>query len=281
VTEEKRDQIIQRILVALDASPHSVAALEAAVELADRFQAELEGLFVEDINLLRMAELPFTHEVGAFSARRRRLDTTEMERQLRAQTVRIRRIFRSATQRREIRCTFRVSRGSIESEVLTAASETDVLILGRAGWPLTPSRHLGRRVRHILTEAPGMTLILEHGRRLEPPVLVVYDGSALGQKALAAALAVVTEGDRLTVLLLADGTERARDLYAEAQNLLQGQDLELRYRALTESNVPRLARLVHSEEGGTLILPARMGLFEEEAMLKLLDEVDLPVLLVR
>jgi nucleotide-binding universal stress UspA family protein len=281
VTEEKRDQIIRRILVALDASPHSVAALEAAVELADRFQAELEGLFVEDINLLRTAELPFAREVGMFSARRRRLDTEEMERQLRAQTIRIQRIFRSATERREITCTFRVSRGSIESEVLTAASGTDVLIMGRAGWPLAPSRRLGRRMRRILREAPGMTLILEHGRHLEPPVLVVYDGSELAQKALAAAIAVVAEGERLTVLILADGTERARDLYAEARDLLEGQALELRFRALTESNVPKLARLVHAEEGGTLILPGRLDLFEEEALLRLLDEVDLPVLLVR
>ena len=53
----------RRIVVALDASSHSHAALAAAVALAGRLQAELQGIFVEDVNLLRLAELPFAREV--------------------------------------------------------------------------------------------------------------------------------------------------------------------------------------------------------------------------
>ena len=49
-----KDQLsIRRILVALDASPASLSAMQNAVELAARLGAELIGLFVEDINLLR------------------------------------------------------------------------------------------------------------------------------------------------------------------------------------------------------------------------------------
>ena len=58
--ETTADHTPRRILVALDASAHSHAALAAAVALAARLHAEIEGLFVEDINLLRLAELPFT-----------------------------------------------------------------------------------------------------------------------------------------------------------------------------------------------------------------------------
>jgi nucleotide-binding universal stress UspA family protein len=47
---------IRRILVALDASPHSFAALEAAAHLAAHLEAELFGLYVEDENLLRGAD---------------------------------------------------------------------------------------------------------------------------------------------------------------------------------------------------------------------------------
>ena len=52
-----------RILVALDASPQSEAALRAAAELAALLEAELEGLFVEDINLLHLCGLPFGREI--------------------------------------------------------------------------------------------------------------------------------------------------------------------------------------------------------------------------
>jgi nucleotide-binding universal stress UspA family protein len=281
MSDEERDLTIRRILVALDASPHSLAALDAAVELAARFEAQLEGLYVEDINLLRLAELPFAQEVGLFSARRRRLDLQELERQLRAQTVRIQRTFRGATAQAEITCTFRVSRGAVASEVVTAASGSDVVILGRSGWTLTPSRRLGSTVRQILHQAPGMALILQQGSRLSPPVLVVYDGSPLGHKALGAAVALLEAGDHLVVLLLTDGLARAEVLRQEAGEALRAYDLDLRYRVLSESNVPRLVRLIHAEQGGTLVLPARLALFEEEALLLLLDEVDIPVLLVR
>jgi nucleotide-binding universal stress UspA family protein len=281
MSEEERDLTIRRILVALDASPHSFAALDAAIELAARFEAELEGLYVEDINLLRLAELPFVQEVGIYSARRRQLNLRELERQLRAQTVRIRRSFQGATAQAEITCRFRVSRGAVVSEVVTAASGSDVVILGRSGWTLTPSRRLGSTVRQILNEAPGMALILQQGSRLSPPVLVVFDGSTLGRKALSIAVTLLEEGDPLRVLLLADGVERASDLHQEAAQLLEGYDLDIRYRPLTESSVPRMVRTIEVEQGGSLVLPGRLALFEEDALLMLLDQVDIPVLLIR
>ena len=43
------DVAIRRILVAIDGSSHSLAALDAAADLASRLRAELSGLFVEDI----------------------------------------------------------------------------------------------------------------------------------------------------------------------------------------------------------------------------------------
>ena len=46
---------IRRILIALDASTHSLAALDAAAEMAANMQAELIGLFVEDENLLHLS----------------------------------------------------------------------------------------------------------------------------------------------------------------------------------------------------------------------------------
>ncbi|MFW5810637.1 MAG: universal stress protein, partial [Thermodesulfobacteriota bacterium] len=58
---------IRRILVALDASPASLEGLKTAAELAERLNAELYGLFVEDIDLLRAVELPFVTEIGYLS----------------------------------------------------------------------------------------------------------------------------------------------------------------------------------------------------------------------
>ncbi|MGD9028912.1 MAG: universal stress protein, partial [Anaerolineae bacterium] len=61
--EQDEELTIRRILIALDASSHSIAALRAAARLASSLEAELHGLFVEDINLLRAAGLPMAREL--------------------------------------------------------------------------------------------------------------------------------------------------------------------------------------------------------------------------
>ena len=279
---EERELMIQRILVALDASPHSLAALEAAVELAGRFRAELLGLFVEDVNLLRLAELPFAQEIGFFSATRRKLDTQRIERQFRGQAARIRRALELIAERTQVDWSFRVARGVIASELLTAASEVDLIILGRGGWSLTQRRRLGSTARAILSETPCLALILRQGTYLELPMLVVYDGSPLAQKGLATAAALVQgeDGD-LTVLVLADEPDMAHRLQRQAAEWLQGRGVNVRYRPLTKLSVPRLAHIVRTEGRGTLVLPARSALLQDEVLLALLDEVEMPVLLVR
>jgi hypothetical protein len=47
------------------------------------------------------------------------------------------------------------------------------------------------------------------------------------------------------------------------------------------SNVTALARLVNSERCGTLVLPVTGLLLQDEAVLELLDQIEIPVLLVR
>ncbi len=282
MTEERRGPLVRRILVAVDASQHSIAALEAAVDLASRFHAELLGLYVEDINLLRLAELPFAREVGQFSAVVRRLDVPEVERQIRVQTVRVRRMFESRTGRSEVQWSFRVTRGSVPQEVVTAAADADLLVLGRAGWSLLRRGRLGTTARAIVARSPSMALFLPRGSCLSSPLTIVFDGSPLAERALEVAQMFLDGTDRrLRVLLLANGHERLSPLREQVDTWLQGRDLDIRYRALTESNVTRLAEAIKSEECGTLVLPVKSAVLEDSALQGLLEELEIPILLVR
>lgn len=282
MSNEEHDLVVHRILVALDASSHSLAALEAAAELAARLEAEVLGLFVEDVNLLRLAELPFTQEVCVSTTARRRLDVEGLERQLRAQAARMRRALAVYAERAHVRWSFQVTRGVISREVLTAASEADLITLGRTGRSFGGKGRLGSTAQAVLAEAPCLALIIEQGGRLRLPIMVIHDGSPLAQKALAAATALVRGLDHhLIVFILAAETEAAHRVRAQASAWLQERDLMARFHLLIGSDVSRLARTVQMERGGTLVLPVRSSLLPGDALLHLLDEIKIPVLLVR
>lgn len=69
----KKKAKTDRVLIALDANLRSLDALRLAAELAARLEAELLALFVEDVNLIRLAGLPFAREVDRSSAVERQL----------------------------------------------------------------------------------------------------------------------------------------------------------------------------------------------------------------
>jgi hypothetical protein len=240
----------------------------------------LIGLFVEDVNVRRLAELPFAQEVGLFTAGCRRVETQELSRQLRVQAGTVRRRFRTITQRVETRCTFRQVRGRVAGEVLRAAAEADVIILGKGAWSPFETERLTPAVREVLGQAPASTLVLRAGSRVEPPMRVVYDGTSLGERALSIAARLAEDG-HLMIFILADGPDKASRLRDAATEHLVERELELSFQTLTESSVSRLAHLVAHEELGTLVLPADDESMEDEAVLDFLDETGAPVLLVR
>jgi hypothetical protein len=135
-------------------------------------------------------------------------------------------------------------------------------------------------VREILAKAPSSTLVLGAERDVESPVRAVYDGTALGDKALATAARLAEDG-HLVVFVLADDASEAEELIESAQEWVEGRELELSFQTLSQASVSRLAYLVSHEGEGTLVLPAHEETLVDEALLDFLDETDAPALLVR
>ena len=83
---------IRRILVALDASQHSQHALDVAVQLAAWHNADIEGLYVEDINLLRLAALGVGQEIGPTSPSPLPIEPGQLARRLSLDAAKARRL---------------------------------------------------------------------------------------------------------------------------------------------------------------------------------------------
>lgn len=276
----ERQLSIRRILVSLDASPHSLAALDMAAELAGRLGAELLGLFVEDADLLRVAELPFAREVTFFSPSFRRLELQRLEQQLRAQANQVRRALAEAAERARVPWEFRVARGAVAAELLAVAAEADLIVMGKLGRSLT--RHLGSTVRTLILQGSGLTMILEREHTLTAPPMIIYHGSALAPKALdAAAHLVPAKGGHLSVIIVADDKDSAQRLQSDALMQLQAHGLGADFWVLINPTLSRLVQIVRMQGNGPLVLALGQGSLDAEGLCVLISEVPNPVLLVR
>jgi nucleotide-binding universal stress UspA family protein len=207
---------IHRILVAVDGSEHSLAALEAATELAARLQAELEALFVEDDDLLRLADLPFARVVSLTLRQAERVDREGMERQLRLQAERMRRSVEERAAARGVHAHFRAVRGAVAAEVTAAAEEADLVSVGRAGHGRVQQTH-GSTLQAVLA-AGRPVLVAERHTHAGEGVLAVYDGSPAGARALEMGAELAQAGgSELHVLALGASAGEAEALAARIQ----------------------------------------------------------------
>lgn len=279
-----RDQefAVRRIVVTLDSSAHGRAALEAAAELAARLHAELEGLFIEDSDLFNLAALPFGHEVNISTGAARPFDTEELENQLRAETMRMRRALDDAARARRIQSRFRITRGRRVSEAVAAAGEADLLIMGAAGHEIGLRFRPGAEALETSEKAPRSVLLLRSGARLQGKPLVIYDGSEAADKALAAAaLLTASRRDGIRVQIAAGDTDQAETVESRARETLSALGLEARFREAPARNVDDMCVAVREAGADILVISAADPRLAGAGRASLLQRIDCPVLLVR
>ncbi len=213
---------IRRILVAMDGSDHSLAALDAAMALAEPLRAELDVLFVEDADLLRLSDLPFARVTSLALLEVERTDRARMERHLRLRAARAHEAFRRRTARARVRARFRSVRGEVVQEVLAACAGVDLLGLGKLGHGRVCTARCGSTLRAAL--AAEQPLLVAEGRvRSGEGLLALYDGSPAAGRALALAQELAAGAhQRLSVVALAGSAPEAQQLAREAEERLSG-----------------------------------------------------------
>lgn len=262
----------RRVLVALDSSPGSRAALARAVELARRIEAELTGVFVEDENLHRLAQLPFAAELLGGGQGRRSLSPASMEYEMQRQARALETELKQAAGARAVPWRFRVERGQVARSLLAACAGEELVVLGMAGQVPGPVR-LGSTARQMLEQA-GASLLLVAPRatgKPRPGLLAVFDGSGSGAAVLERARELAGPDGALSVLLVGGSSEQLEALRRQASALLP--DVSAVFHGLTAVEGDGLARRVRELAPSTLVvgeLPqlGRRGL---EALLERLD----------
>ncbi len=277
MTAPETEPALRRILVALDVSEQSRAALEAAARLAGGLNAELVGLFVEDSDLLRMAELPVTRLVGARSTGA--LDPAMLRRAFKVQAAEARQVLERTAERWQIKWSFRVTRGTIAEAVVAEAGDFDLVALGRTSRPAVRTAPLGATARRTALAASCSVLVSRSGKRAGCPLVTLYEGGARALP-LTADLARVFACS-LIVGILAETPERAATLQAEAEAWLRESGLPGRVERLATAEPGAIHELVQRQDAGLLVVDQRGPLAAKLNLENLLEAQEVPVLVLR
>lgn len=266
----------RRILLALNASPHTAETLRAAVELAGKLDAELQGLFVEDISLLRLADFPGAREVLYFSATELPLTRARIEAGLRAQSEQARKALSAAAERTEVSWSFRTLRGSVTAELLAAAAQNDLLVVAGAGgkaFDRSPT------VLAILNSTFPVLFLPERGLPRKPHLVVYYDGSVEARHALLAAAQLGKAGlDGVTLLDVSASKDDEESLERQVGNLKDRIDVEIRMLHATDPK--NVINLLKRESSGILVLGNRKLIDQMPRLPEVLLRIGIPILLL-
>ncbi|WP_312846236.1 universal stress protein [Marinobacter arenosus] len=268
-----------RILVLLDGSPMSYAALGAAADLAARTGADVLGVFVEEINLLRSAGYSFSREVGSVSGISRAFDAVGIERRLQRLADQARQALARAVTGRDGRHGLTVARGSVVDEVLALAGPDDLLVLGRVGWSSTPGARLGSTARSLIQRSPGRVMLWCEQPATAPGRIVVFlnDHDQANQRAVDAAAEASARYHQPVTALLCPGATVAPEQLDDIRQALSVLGAGVRLQVLPATDPATIAQAVRREHASHLVVSRECGLFQKPGAGPLLIALNLPV----
>ena len=141
----------RRITLTVDAGSYSPATIDIAVALAASMDATLQGFFIEDADLLQMADLPCSVEVVFPSATQRRLDSASLRQQLRQLGAQAREYLARSAQRANVQWSFAHMPGKGSEAGLVLAKASDHLVISRSGRH-PPTQHKPHAMRILLVD---------------------------------------------------------------------------------------------------------------------------------
>ncbi len=279
VDQADRRATTGRILVLLDGSRMSYAALEAAVEIAARSGADVQGVFVEELNLLRSAGYGFAREVGAVSGVSRPFDVVELERRMQRLAGQARRALAGAVGPYGGQYTLSITRGSVIEEVLALAGAEDLLVLGRVGWSSVPGARLGSTARGLLRRSPGR-LLLWCERPVAPQgrvVVFLNDHEDANGRAIKATADAIRHSHQPVTLLLGPGAGLSPEALTELKQNLGVAESQIRVQRLSATDPATVVRVLQKERAAQLVLSRECALLREPDAEPLLVALNLPV----
>jgi nucleotide-binding universal stress UspA family protein len=276
-----------RVVLWLGGAAASRVAIEAALQLAQTFQAEIESLYVEDRQLFDLAEFPFARAIGDAGGGWQPLPQEGLERQLRFAAAALHRQVAEAAAAVSIPCHARVVRDEPMRAVARACAENGPWNLVVVGEPLRAGDEM--RLCGLFEEVRDTTGAVITGplacRTRGPVVAVVEEFDRLGPMLKTAQRLAAVAGGDVKLTLAGDRRDELAWMEGEARLLCAGEDGEVAefetVLAANDDPAPLAAVLQRYKPGFALAQYGGRLVAPEASLRPLAAALECPLLLVR
>lgn len=268
-----------RVLILLDGSRLSLAALEAAAEIAVARNAEVLGIFVEEINLLRTAGYGFAREVGSSSGLARPLEVAALEARMQALAEQARCSLQQTMTRRGLVQSLKLCRGRVAEEVLSLMLPQDLVVLGRVGWSSIPGTRLGSTARVLLRQAPGDVLLWAEPRlqRQNRVVVLLNHDQGANHRAIRVGAELARRSNQPLSVLIHSKSEDDQSVAEAMLTYLQREGIAARVKRISATSADATVRAIQEEGVTQLVVSRTSSLFDDQGAEALLSEMNLPI----
>lgn len=273
-----------RIVLQLHEAAPSRIALAAAMALAEAYQAEIEGLFVEDVQLLDLARFPFVR-IAAAGGGARTISVADMERELRHVAAALLHEVETMARASGLPVRSRVMRAEPTTAIAAACAERgpwNVVVLAD---PFSPDDGLAiATLLENALQATGVVMVGPKACRTQGPIVVALEepDRLPGMMHAAERLAAARE-ERIIVALIGEDENQVH-LLEEQLRLLLGErnDIEIVATEVARGEPAVAAEALRTLVGGFVIAQfGRLVMPHSRDLSALAVALECPIFLVR
>jgi hypothetical protein len=256
ISPEKMNASNKNILIVFDAAGCAPVSLHMATDLAAGLRADIKALYVEDINLLKAVDLPFTREISLHTAEISNIDSTIMKQKFRAAAENIKKQIEEIAVTRSVSITFSSTTGH-KTQVIKNHTE---------------------EVNMVLVPAVYSTTGRKQQQHLKQGVAVVYDEQNPScDKALSIAISQAAKNSYQLFVIV---DSQHSKLHVE--QLISQQNGYAVCQVADFSSVDEVLLLLQKHSPGLLVLTEGGRLIDnEQALQHLINSLESDILLIR
>lgn len=277
----KIELTLERILVAVDNSKRSAAALEAAAIFARLTKAKVEGLYVQEEHWHPLDNRSRTFLIDELTGQAHSLKEHRLKHEAELIAGRLKKQLQEISRRHEVGHRWKCIRGKAIEKILEASKEVDLITIGRRSNAMLHQKKLGSTTKAIIEGAHKPILILAGELKLNRTIVVVYDRSKEGKKSLKMGLLLAQKNkSRLFVLILNNRDKKGNERNKEVEQLVDSASVPVNIASLNQATIGNVIHIVKKRYPGLIFISKNQPLLKNDSLEIMLHYLNCTILLM-